>query len=97
MVIKKINLSKIEEYLKEIIESSTEIETIKEEVKDVSQALGNNNIEFKSGKISKEVFDDIKNNLEKEKKMLENKISVEKKKISDVSNELSNFMKENKV
>jgi hypothetical protein len=97
MTIKKINLSKIDDFLKEIIEGATQIETFKEEAEDINQSIDNSEINFKSGKISNEVYKDIKNALEKEKKLLENRINLEKDRILTASKELSKIIVVNKI
>ena len=97
MTIKKINLSKVDDFLKEIIEGATQIETFKEETEDINRSIDNSEINFKSGKISNEVYKDIKNALEKEKKLLENRINLEKNRILIASKELSKIIVVNKI
>lgn len=97
MTIKKINLSKVDDFLKEIIEGATQIETFKEETEDINQSIDNSEINFKSGKISNEIYKDIKNALEKEKKLLENRINLEKNRILTASKELSKIIVVNKI
>jgi hypothetical protein len=97
MTIKKINLSKVDDFLKEIIEGATQIETFKEETEDINRSIDNSEINFKSGKISNEVYKDIKNALEKEKKLLENRINFEKDRILTASKELSKIIVVNKI
>jgi len=97
MTIKKINLNEIEDFLKEIVESSTQIKIFKEENEDVKENLNSNKMKFKSGKISNEVYKDIKNNLEKEKKLLENKISENKNSILVISKKLSENIENSKI
>jgi len=97
MTIKKINLSKVDDFLKEIIEGATQIETFKEETEDINRSIDNSETNFKVGKISNEVYKDIKNALEKEKKLLENRINLEKNRILIASKELSKIIVVNKI
>jgi len=97
MTIKKINLSKVDDFLKEIIEGATQIETFKEETEDINRSIDNSETNFKSGKISNEVYKDIKIALEKEKKLLENRINLEKNRILTASKELSKIIVVNKI
>lgn len=97
MTIKKINLNEIEDLLKEIVESSAQIKIFKDENEDVTESINSNKMNFKSGKISNEVYKDIKNNLDKEKKLLENKISENKNNILVISKKLSENIISNKI
>jgi uncharacterized membrane protein YfhO len=75
MVIKRINLNKIESFLKNISEKSTQIRMFQQEIENININLKDNKSDFTSGRISNEVYKDIKINLEKEKKILEDKIN----------------------
>lgn len=97
MAIKKIDKDKIETLLKEIVENSVEIKTSKKESDDIVKSLKNNETDFKSGKISSETYKDIKNNLERERKVIESKISEKKKKILFFSKKLSDTLRSNRI
>ena len=97
MTIKKINLSKVDDFLKEIIEGATQIEAFKEETEDIDRSIDNSETNFKVGKISNEIYKDIKIALEKEKKLLENRINLEKNRILTASKELSKIIVVNKI
>lgn len=97
MTIKKINLNKIDDFLKEIIEGATQIKTFKEEIEEINHSSDKNEMNFKAGKVSNEIYKDIKNTLEKEKKLLGGRINIEKSRILIASKELSKIIVVNKI
>lgn len=97
MVIKKINKDEIESYLKNISEGITQIKLLQEEIENLNNNLKNNKSDFLSGKISREIYKDIKINLDKEKKDLTNKTNKTINNVLILSEELSKIISNNKI
>ncbi len=96
-VIKKIDLSSIEEFMKEIVASSSQIKLLQEELEDVILHANENEKLFSAGKISKEVYKKNKARLVKEKNQLRKKINVELSKLIKIINETKKLMEANRI
>jgi len=97
MVIQKINISEIENILKSIDEKSIQIKVLQESLDRVNDNIKLNEKDFKIGKISMEVYKDIKANLEKETNPLEIEINKIKDEIKIFLANLSEVMNKNKI
>jgi septal ring factor EnvC (AmiA/AmiB activator) len=97
MVIQKINTDEVENILKNIDEKSVQIKMLQESLDRVNENLKLNEKDFKVGKISMEIYRDIKTNLEKEMKPLEIKIDKIKEEIKVILASLSEIMNKNKI
>jgi len=97
MAIQKINTNEIENILKNIDEKSIQIKMFQESLERINENLKFNEKDLKLGKISMEVFKDIKPNLEKEKNGLELQIGKTKEEIKTALSKLNGIMKENKI
>ena len=76
VIIKKIKLDLMEKYLEDIVILCSQIKVSQEELKYVNSRMKNNKNDFSSGDISKSLFTNEKNSLEKEGKKLSNKIKT---------------------
>lgn len=97
MVIQKISTDEVENILKNIDEKSVQIKMLQESLDRVNENLKLNEKDFKVGKISMEIYRDIKTNLEKEMKPLEIKIDKIKEEIKVILASLSEIMNKNKI
>jgi outer membrane protein TolC len=97
MVIQKINTNEIENILKSIDEKAIQIRVLQESLERVNENLKLNEKDFKLGKISMEIYRDIKANLEKETKTLEIKIEKIEKEAKAILAKLYEIMNENKI
>ena len=97
MMIKKINLKEVEKSLKEIVEGLTEMKTFKEEDREINKSLNSNEIDFKAGKISNEIYKNIKRDLGKDKKIIETKIKGKRNEVLIILKNLSEIMESSKV
>jgi hypothetical protein len=97
MVIEKININKIENSLKRISEESSKLKVIQEELENINKSLKDVNFDFLSGKISKQMYQESKNNLDKKKKILIDKVNKNINSILVLTEGLSEVISENKV
>ena len=97
MVIEKINIHKIENSLKRISEESSKLKVIQEELENINKSLKDVNFDFLSGKISKQMYQEAKNNLDKKKKILIDKVNKNIGSILVLTEGLSEVISENKV
>ena len=97
MVIEKININKIENSLKRISEESSKLKVIQEELENINKSLKDVNFDFLSGKISKQMYQEAKNNLDKKKKILIDKVNKNIGSILVLTEGLSEVISENKV
>lgn len=97
MAIKRINLNVIENFLKEISEESEQISVLQQEVLNIDTNLKKNVSDLNSGRISREVNNDIKVNLEKEKMPLENRLKKVIENILINLEKLQEAIQENKI
>jgi hypothetical protein len=97
MVIQKINTNEIENILKSIDEKAIQIRVLQESLERVNENLKLNEKDFKLGKISMEIYRDIKANLEKETKTLEIEIEKIEKEAKAILAKLCEIMNENKI
>ena len=97
MVIEKINIGEVENILKSIDEKSIQVKVIQESLDRVRENLKLNEKDFRIGKISMEVFKDIKANLEKEANSMEAEINKAKDEIKVFLTSLSEIMNKNKI
>lgn len=97
MVIEKININKIENSLKRISEESSKLKVIQEELENINKSLKDVNFDFLSGKISKQMYQEAKNNLDRKKKILIDKVNKNISSILVLTGGLSEVISENKV
>ena len=97
MVIEKINIGEVENILKSIDEKSIQVKVIQESLDRFRENLKLNEKDFRIGKISMEVFKDIKANLEKEANSMEAEINKAKDEIKVFLTSLSEIMNKNKI
>ena len=97
MVIQKINTSEIESILKDVDEKSIQLKVLQESLRRVYENLKLNEKDFKIGKISMEIYKDVKANLEKEINPLEIQINKTKEEIKIILARLAEIMNENKI
>ena len=96
-VIKKIDISVIEDGLKEIAGLSFQAKLFQEEYEDVTNQIKNNKSGFSSGNISKDVYEKNKVILENERKKLVKKISDIIGKMQRVNENIQNLIKVNRI
>jgi hypothetical protein len=97
MVIKKIKISKIENDLKMLSEESSGLKMLQEELENLNKNLKNINFGFFSGKLSKDMYEKTKADLEKRKRPLIDDINKKVDKILTISGNLSKTINENKI
>ena len=97
MAIQKINMSEVENILKCIDEKFIQIKDFQESLDRVNDNLKINGKDFKAGKISMEVYTDMKTNLEKEIESLENEKNKLKDEIKVFLANLCEIMNKNKI
>ena len=73
--VSKIDLDKISELSRELIEMSTKIQTFQEQREVVLTQLEENDADFKAGEISKKVYDNNARDMEVERVTLEGKVN----------------------
>lgn len=97
MVIEKININNIENSLKRISEESSKLKVIQEELENINKSLKDVNFDFLSGKVSEQMYKEAKNNLDRKKKILIDKINKNISSILVLTEGLSEVISENKV
>ena len=97
MVLEKISINKIESSLKRISEESSKLKIMQEELENINKNLKNVNFDLLSGKVSEQMYKESKNNLERKKKILIDKVNKDINSILILTKGLSEVIAENKV
>lgn len=96
-VINKIDLGSIENFVKEIIASASQVKLLQDELEDVLLHASDNEKLFSAGKISKEIYKENKLRLRKEKSQLRKKINDELRKLVGIINETKKLIEANRI
>jgi len=97
MVIEKINVNKIENLSKRIIEESSKLKVLQQELDSVNKNLKEVNFNFLSGKVSIQVYNTSKKNLERKRKLLIDKVNKNINTTLPLVKNLSEVINENKI
>ena len=97
MVIEKINIDNIENSSKRVIEESSKLKVLQQELDSVNKNLKETNFNFLSGKVSIQVYQTSKKSLENKRKPLIDKINKNINIILPIMKGLSEVINENKI
>ena len=97
MVVEKINVNKIENLSKRIIEESSKLKVLQQELDSVNKNLKEVNFNFLSGKVSIQVYNTSKKNLERKRKLLIDKVNKNINTTLPLVKNLSEVINENKI
>jgi len=97
MVIEKININKIENLSKRIIEESSKLKVLQQELDSVNKNLKEVNFNYLSGKVSIQVYQTSKKNLEKKRKLLIDNVNKNVNITLPILKSLSEVINENKI
>ncbi|MFH1228909.1 MAG: hypothetical protein V1678_00605 [Candidatus Aenigmatarchaeota archaeon] len=75
MIIEKMNSDKIDSALQRIIEMSTNLRAIEEELESIDKNLSDINLSYLSGKVSEEFYNNSKDKLNKRRRVSIDKIN----------------------
>lgn len=96
-IINKINLNELQADIRELVSTSLDIRLMQEQFEDVINYIEVNEDYFKNGKISKEIHEENKEKLEKNKKLLISKIDSTIASCVQVAKKAQNLVKVNKI
>jgi len=97
MVIEKININKIENSLKRVVEESSKLKVLQQDLDNVNKNLKEVNFNFLSGKVSNQVYQTSKKSLENKRKFLIDNINKNINIVLTIVKGLSEDINENKV
>jgi len=97
MVIEKININKIENSLKRIVEESSKLKVLQQELDNANKNLKEVNFNLVSGKVSNQVYQVSKKSLEKKRKILIDKVNKNINIVLTLLKGLSEVINENKI
>jgi hypothetical protein len=97
MVIEKINVNKIENSLKRVVEESSKLKVFQQDLDNVNKNLKEVNFNFLSGKVSNQVYQTSKKSLERKRKLLIDKVNKNINVILTLVKGLSEIINENKI
>ena len=93
VVIKKIKLNLIGNYLEDIVGLCSQIRVSQEELKYIESRMKDNKNDFSSGNISKSLYDGNKTDLEREKRKLTERLDLSIKKSLKKLENIKNILK----
>jgi hypothetical protein len=97
MVIEKVNINKIENSLKRVVEESSKLKVFQQELDNLNKNLKEVNFNLLSGKVSNQVYQISKRNLERKRKLLIDKVNKNINIILTIVKGLSEVINENKI
>ena len=97
MVIEKVNINKIENSLKRIVEESSRLKVLQQELDNTNKNLKEVNFNLLSGKVSNEVYQTSKKSLENKRKILIDNVNKNINNILSIVKDLSEVINENKI
>jgi hypothetical protein len=97
MVIEKINVDKIETLLEKVFETSSKLRVFQEDLENINKSLKEVNFDYLAGKISKEMYDDSRNELNGKRKLTIDRINKTVSETLAMTKSLPELIGKNKV
>jgi hypothetical protein len=97
MVLEKINPDKIDATLERVLEMSSNVRVLQEDMENINKNLKDVNFDYLAGKISKEVYEGSKKDLGKRRKIIIDRINKAVGDILSVSSDLPEIIKNSKL